>query len=506
MAHPFKSVRPRRALLVTALLHLLLLALLLLYVRIRYRAVRYTAFYDVEGQQSLQKHRASTVETESTSFIHSLLPSSPLPPSCNASSASTANGLRLCLVMVTVPRVRPYLYQALASYLLSFCPPPSEDGRFPGALRRCSPVLPVHLLSSPAPPHPHFEVLEGAFLSVFPTSRTPPPLSDSNTKSWHRKELLDYAAALRLCHEEYSGRGGADERAHHVTVVLEEDVVMTRGMVEKLTQGVQGIVGKEDWLLVRLFRSSYWDGWEVDDWLALLGLALLGGCGGAATALAVLALHHLHTQRRVQGQRKKGEGEDEEDHRGDGAAQALLDTPHLPPRGLPSCDAVLHSAASSVLLCSFVLSAALTVTGCLLLNRQNLPLFIPSPGLRPIAPSAGTQALAFATPHIPALLSFLQSPSHPPDLPIDVALNEYIALTGLRQWELWPHLVDHRGVYSSAVKKNQGEYRYLKVSSGFEEEVDVEEWVKGGWKPRLEGCTLSMQIPPPLSDLSTNSH
>ena len=480
-------LRPVR---ITVSVHAALLVVLLLLLRFRFDGVRYTAFYDVEGQQRRQQDRAAAMEAASTAFTDSLFQlssASPAFPSaaCGSSDSAESSPLnRLCLVLVTTRRARPYLRQALASYVLSHCPPtPDASPAARAGAQSCGHIHPLHVFYAASAAHPDFDALERANLSFLPTVRGSHLASTLRTDAalpWHRSELLDYASALQLCKAQDSGQG------RHVTAVLEDDVVVTRGMVEKLITEVEALMGSDDWLLVRLFRSSYWDGWEADDWPTLLALALLGGCVGAAVALLVLLLRQQRAQAALGYSHKKDAGH--VDGVDDGADAELLPTRSLTPdtaassRQSPSfrCEAALVAAWS------LGLSTGLTLTALLTLNRQNLPLFAPSKGLHPVGDSAGTQAVLFSSQHIPALLAYLHLPSHPSVLPIDVALNDFVRLSNLRQLQLIPHLVDHRGAYSSAGHKNQGEYLYLKVSSHFEDEVDVQGWVRSGWRPAVD--------------------
>ncbi|OWA54192.1 Dehydrogenase/reductase SDR family member 12 [Hypsibius exemplaris] len=370
--------------------------------------LRYSYFYDTSGQNLLQTKRDAGNEASAAKFIEQLINQGPALSETMHDPAISPPRVDLCAVVVTVPRKRRYLYQTLASILLSNC----EDGSSCSHLSTTIPALKLHVLYTHSAPHSDFEALVKAKMpQLLPLNK--PKDSDSN---WYKAELSDYSSALKFCYEEYKEmriKARTTENRTHLTLILEDDVIATRRVFDKMLQGVETLEGENDWLLVRLYRSAYWDGWEKNDWSVLIALGCLGG---------------------------------------------VIDI------GFYSCVPVIIM---------MVVSGLITVCVLLMLNRQNLPFLWERAGLHEDDASAGTLAVLYSTPRLAGLLEFLDSTSIGKETPIDVALNEFVAKTGLKQFHLVPDLFDHRGVFSSGAGKNDGTYEFMKVSSSFVDEVDV---------------------------------
>ena len=355
--------------------------------------------------------------------------------------------------MVTTPRERRYLYQSIASILLSGCdaggsPPPDRfDNSTPcSPLSVSIPSFTLNVLYTHAESHADFIALTKARIPhvntfhLFNGSAQEP--FDSN---WWRRGLQDYVGALQLCQDNYAEDSTRRQGRHHFTLILEDDIVTTRHVIDKLVTAVQPLLKREDWLLLRLYRSSFWDGWEVRDWPVLIMYGIFGGVLGAVTAMLVDAIFCARP-----------------------LPHELMSNSH--------CRPVINARACQVVVLALVaiVSGLITVAVLLLLNRQNIRLLNAPTGLSLDDSSAGAVALLFPTANLTGLLTFLRNPSMPSTTPIDNALNQYAEETGLEQLLLVPNLFDHRGVYSSAATKNKGSYKELKVSSTFYDEVDLQ--------------------------------
>lgn len=442
--------------------------------------MQYSAFYDAQRHQRRLAQRDSLNEQRATAFMDDLIASPPqrlaVPSHANQSSAP----VRLCVVVVTFPRTRPYLYQTLASLLTSTCDLAGSSA-CPTRLSSSQPALPVHVLYSHTNDYPAFDALDRAQLPLVLTSRQQHNSSEGNS-TFLQSELSDYVAALTLCEAELSAadRPINNNNAHggnnrtDLLLVLEDDVVATQHAVDKLLVGVQPLLNSDDWLLVRLYASRHWDGWQKSDWplftLLFVTAGLLGAFIPAALSTALFSSHSRKS--------------DEEGLVGPvhpGHLVRLLDSytsPSQQHRAAAAAKTVCRRLQPFVIRLGplFVLSGMLWLTALLLLNKQNLPLLTsptPLPGLTVVQPTAGTQAMLFASRHLPALRSFLLAYAHPIHLPIDLALNWYAEAAGLLQYHLVPDLFDHRGLVSTDPAKADVPYTGLHTSSSFVDEAVI---------------------------------
>ena len=94
--------------------------------------------------------------------------------------------------------------------------------------------------------------------------------------SWERKELQDYATALRYCDRTMKKR-------HSMTIVLEDDIVVSEGFLAYLNALCDEHHCLDEPLgTVKLFTTEYYWGWETKEtaWLIETGLAvsMLSAC------------------------------------------------------------------------------------------------------------------------------------------------------------------------------------------------------------------------------------
>lgn len=109
-------------------------------------------------------------------------------------------------------------------------------------------------------------------------------------------------------------------------------------------------------------------------------------------------------------------------------------------------------------------------------NRQNFQFLVgPQVGIHPIESSVpGALAQLYPRWIKPILDEFLRKRlkqvllSNTP-IPIDLLLIEFLEQqqTNFQQCHLVPDLVDHIGVYSSSIEKNQGNFLSMKQSGSF---------------------------------------
>lgn len=368
--------------------------------------------------------------------------------------------------MVTVPRKRPYLYQSIATILLSSCDDATQavsNRTVCTPLSSALPSLHLHVLYTHPEPHPEFEALAAADIPHL-TMIGPKFVGQGQVNgSWWQAESADYITALRWCHNEYEARTEqADAGRRHLTLILEDDIVTSRRAIDRLLAGVQPLLDRDDWLLVRLYRTGFYDGWEKEDIAIVVAWSVFGGAVEAVVAVVVDAL--LCGRRRKVSVSRTGATSRQ------GSTETLLKSRQK--------SGVLFQRCLQCFVVIFTTAIAGLITAGLLvlLDKQNLPFFR-SPvgfGLHSEEGSAGTQAMVFSSAHITRLIEFLCSPNLTVGIPIDMALNQLTeGHPDMKQFHLVPDLFDHRGIFSSLGFRGKGDYRKHHVSSSFIDEVKL---------------------------------
>jgi len=89
----------------------------------------------------------------------------------------------------------------------------------------------------------------------------------TNYREFNRKLSLEYAEIIDWCLE-YQPQ---------YVLILEDDAYSSNHFVTKVDQTLQQLKGRDDWCLVKLFRSDRWDGWSRETTHQLVLLTLFGG-------------------------------------------------------------------------------------------------------------------------------------------------------------------------------------------------------------------------------------
>ncbi|KXS14477.1 hypothetical protein M427DRAFT_57646 [Gonapodya prolifera JEL478] len=310
------------------------------------------------------------------------------------------------VVMAGAPRERKYLTQTVAFLLAHINPINASDAR----------RVQLSIYSTLRPTDNATELSRlSRVVRVVSNNRTTE--ADARTTTWSAKLSLDRARAYRY----------ADEAGCRFAVMVEDDAIAGRNLLETLTRAAEELERKKvEWGFVKLFYTEYWWGWSVD-LRDIVQLVLMGVSAGLVLTLA----------------------------------SSLILLPCLLPRKPPI---VVH-------LVSFAYFTAFATLILWSVGKQTI--FAPitrAPGLHLRTPDeVRAVGVAHLHPrrHLSSLASYLEERACDTCRETDNLADDWTFEAGVSRWELVPHVFQHIGVFSSWKAKNQGEFRWVKTSTAF---------------------------------------
>jgi hypothetical protein len=255
-----------------------------------------------------------------------------------------------------------------------------------------------------------------------------------NDSKWFEKQTMDFMTMLRMC-----------ERLAHYCVMLEDDAIASPHFIRKLQQRALPALHRyeqrgEKWLLVRLFYTEFWNGWENRDTPLLMALA--------ASLAYLLSTAHLWM---VGG---GGGGNNSSSNNNNNKIRLpLLRNPY-------------HV---TVLLLWFF--TCLWVPWAI--GKQNLRQTFPSSGLQPFSQKAANVAVMYPASIVPDLVHYLNDNLYTTE--VDLLVDQVATEENWLRFQLLPHLFQHVGAFSSNKEKSQGDFLEMKVTRQFDESEEDEE-------------------------------
>ncbi|KAJ3337798.1 hypothetical protein HDU93_000473 [Gonapodya sp. JEL0774] len=285
-----------------------------------------------------------------------------------------------------------------------------------GALRswKTSNPVKVVIFNTHRPPEEHVETLS---LANVVTVVTP---NATNAKrgvtTWGANLTLDRALAFRH----------ADREGCKYGIFLEDDAIAGKNILTKLRSVVEDLERRGvNWGFVKLFYTEFWAGWslEVSDFLLLLA-------SGFTLGVIITSVINRTLFRSFR---------------------------------IPRLFRIFTLAYFTALAC-LILWALGKQNVLAPLNRQ--------PGLYERGPNA-IRAVGVANMHprrhFLGLADYLEKRACDNCMEMDDLVDEWAFSVGAGRWELVPHLFQHLGVFSSTTNKNQGNWKYVKISTTFDD-------------------------------------